>query len=293
MPASIINCTDSQKADVILLGANYDRTSSFGKGADKGPAAIIDCLDTQIEFYERFLKTDPAATKKIARVDLGNLNKLSPAAAVKKIREAHSQYFEAGKFVMMLGGEHSVSNGPFESMAEILDPKEVTLFHIDAHFDLRVDDSDYNDKPYGKYSHGAVLRRACELGYRTTHVGIRAYSKEEYDFASNRKETAIFEWGRGPVPTIKEIVASLKTKKVYVTIDVDGIDPAFMPATGTPVQGGLEWYYTLNLLSKIFAEREVIGADVVEVAPRSTDTLTEYGAAQLVYHMIAAKFAKR
>lgn len=292
MSASIINCANPKNADVVILSANYDVTSSFGKGADKGPEAIVKCLETQIEFLERFSQSNPSEKKKIAHVDLGDLNNLSPEAAIKKIREAHHQYFKAGKFVLTLGGEHSVSNGPFESMARELDPKDVTLFHIDAHFDLRIDDSDYNDKPYGKYAHACVLRRGCELGYRTTHVGIRAYSKDEWDFAKKRKETAVFEWGRGPVPSSAKIVASLKTKKVYVTIDVDGLDPAFMPATGTAVQGGLEWYYTLNLLSKIFKEREVIGADIMEVAPRAADTLTEYGAAQIVYHMIASKFMK-
>lgn len=287
MPASIINCTNPQKADVVLLGANFDQTSSFGKGADKAPAAIVNCLNTQIEFYDRFTNTTPVDKLQIAYQDLGNLNKLSPEQMVKKVGGNFDKYFSEDKFVMTLGGEHSISNGPLGIIAKKIKPADVTILHIDAHFDLRIDDADYNDKPHGKYAHCSVMRRIAELGFPITHVGIRAYAKEELDFAKNRKGTTVFEWGKGAVPTLAKILSAIKTKKVYISLDVDGIDPAFMPATGTPVQGGLDWYYALNLLSEIFKKKNVIGADIVEVAPRSTDTLTEYGAAQLVYHMIA------
>ena len=289
MPDSIINCSDPKSADVVLLGANYDVTSSFGKGADKGPAAIIGCLDKQIEFYERFTKTAPADQLKIAYHDLGDLNTLLPEAMVERVRGIYEEYFKAGKFLVLLGGEHSVSNGPWQAMAKREDAKGITILHIDAHFDLRDTDADYHDEPFGKFAHSCVMRRAVELGFNTTHVGVRAYSKDEYDFAKSQG-LAIFEWGQGETPTPEEIIATIKTDKVYLTIDVDGIDPAHMPATGTPVQGGLEWYYTLQLLQKLFQKKNVIGADIVEVAPRAADTLTEYGAAQICYSIIAYKF---
>lgn len=289
MPASIINCNNPKDADVVLIGANYDVTSSFGKGADKGPAAIVGCLNSQIEFYERFTKTVPAEELKIAYHDLGDLNDFSPEDMVERVRAIYEKYFETGKFLILLGGEHSVSNGPWQTIAKHEDVKNITILQIDAHLDLRDTDADYNDEPHGKYAHSCVMRRAAELGYNIVHVGIRAYSKDEYDFAKS-KGLVVFEWGASKSPAPEEIIAAIKTDKVYLTIDVDGIDPAHMPATGTPVQGGLEWYYTIELIQELFHTKNVVAADIVEVAPRAVDTLTEYGAAQLCYNIIAFKF---
>ena len=290
MPDSIINYDNPKDADVILIGANYDVTSSFGKGANKGPAAIVGCLNRQIEFYERFTGTMPADQLKIAYHDLGDLNALSPEAMVERVRSAYEEYFGAGKFIILLGGEHSVSNGPWQAMAHREEASDVTILQIDAHFDLRDTDADYHDEPHGKYAHACVMRRAVELGYNTAHVGIRAYSKDELAFAKS-KGLIVFEWGPGETPAPEEIVAAIKTDKVYLTIDVDGIDPMHMPATGTPVQGGLEWYYTWQLFQELFQKKNVIGADIVEVAPRTADNLTEYGAAQICYSLIAYKLA--
>jgi agmatinase len=290
MVDKIINCEASAQADVLVLSANYDVTSSFGKGADKGPQAIIKCLDNQVEFYERFTGTEPACNLKISHQDLGEMNKLTPEEAMKKIEEAYGVHYKAGKFVVVIGGDHSVSNGPFLSIASQEKAEDITILQIDAHFDLRESDADYNPKPHGKFSHSAVIRRGVELGFKAVQVGIRAYSKEELEFAT--QNTTFFEWGRGTIPTVKEIIDSIKTEKVYLTIDVDGIDPTHMPSTGTPVPGGLEWNYTVQLMRELFKNKNVIGADIVEVAPREGDNMTEYAAAQLLYNIIAFKHAK-
>ena len=283
----MINCSDAMEADVILLSANYDRTSSFGKGADKGPAAILECLGTQIEIFERFSRAAPANRLKIAHIDLGNLNRLSPEKMVDKVESELRRHYKSGRFVVLLGGEHSVSNAAFRAIAS----PDVTVVQIDAHADMREDDSDYNEKPFGRYAHSCVMRRAYELGLRTVQIGLRAYSKEEYDFMKQNRLT-FFEWS-GKVPPINTIINSIRTGKVYLTLDVDGIDPAHMPATGTPVQGGLEWYYVNELIRRIFLKKNAIAADIVEVAPVPGSRLTEYGAAQLCYNMIAWKFADR
>lgn len=141
------------------------------------------------------------------------------------------------------------------------------------------------------------MRRASEFGFPILAVGVRAYSKDELDFAlAHSKQITVVEWGRVELGRLgiapRDIVAKIQTDDVYLTVDVDGFDPAHMPATGTPVQGGIEWYFGLELIREIFARKRVIGVDVVEVAPRPGDTLTEYGAAQIVYDMIAAKLAK-
>lgn len=288
MPQSIINTKNPNNADIVLLGANYDKTSSFGKGANKGPRAIVGCLDTQIEFYERFTGTIPVANHKIAYSDLGDLNTLSPEQMVRKVGAEFEKYYSKNKFAIILGGEHSVSNGAFQVLSRSEKPQDITILQIDAHTDMRDTDEDYNDEPYGKYAHACVMRRACELGFPLVQVGIRAYSKEEHDFFSKKESSKIFEWGKSNVSP-QAIVNAIATKKVYFTLDVDGIDPSCMPATGTPVQGGLDWYYALRLISLLFQKKEVVGADIVEVAPVQNSHLTEYGAAQIVYNMIAHK----
>lgn len=287
MPKSIINTTRKEIADIILLGANYDKTSSFGKGASKGPKAIVGCLDTQIEFYERFTRTVPVDHLKIAYCSLGDLNSLSPEKMVKRVGEEFKKWYNQNKLVIMLGGEHSVSNGAFVALTERGRTKDTTILQIDAHADMRDTDEDYNDHPYGKYAHSSVMRRASESGFCTVQVGVRAYSKEEYDFLIHRPSNTFFEWGKLKEPSVSRVVNSIKTKNVYLTIDVDGIDPCFMPGTGTPVQGGLSWYYALELINLLGEKKNIIGADIVEVAPRASDNLTEYGAAQLCYNIIA------
>ena len=285
----MINCDDCKKADVVLLGANYDRTSSFGKGADKGPQAVVEAAKKQLEFYDRITGFEPPDTLKICYLDLGDLNNLSAEEMIEKVESAYRPLLSEGRFVVMLGGEHSVSNGAFRAWAELGGVGDITILQIDAHLDLREDDSDFEDPPHGRYSHCTVMRRAADLGFPAVQVGIRIYAKEEMDFA-RQKGLTVFEWGRGKVPEISDILASISTDKVYLSVDVDGIDPAYMPATGAPVQGGLEWWYTIDLLHAVCSDKTVIGADITEVAPRPYDVLTEYGAAQICFNIIAHTF---
>ncbi len=290
MVRSIINCGDVSEADIIFLAANYDGTSSFRKGSDKGPPAIKNCLDTQIEFYDPYTGTTPTDLYRIAYHDIGDLNHLRPEEMIKKVAAEFERHFTRGKFIITLGGEHSVSVAPFQIIAKE-HPEEITVLQIDAHADLRNDDSDYSDEPFGKYTHCCVMRRAYELGLKTVQVGIRTYSEEEYKFIKDNG-LCVFEWNKEKLPSIEDIIKAVKTKKLYLTIDIDGIDPAHLPATGTPVPGGLEWWFAMSLIRQLTQQRDVIAADIVEVAPRDNDTLTEYGVAQICYNLIACKMVK-
>ena len=136
------------------------------------------------------------------------------------------------------------------------------------------------------------MRRACEMGFRTCSVGIRAYARDEHRYALDHS-LPLFEWGRGPEPAIEEILAAIATERVYLTVDVDGFDPAVAPATGTPVPGGLSWAYGTRLVRELFRTKDVIGADIVEVAPVAGSDLTEYAAAQLCYDLLCYKLLKR
>jgi len=289
MPTGLKINSDPAKANIVLLCAPYDRTASFRKGAVNGPAAIVSSLKYQMETYDRVTESMPSPSRKVALRELKYLNRCSPAAMVARVKREYAQLLDHGAFVLLLGGEHSVSTGAFQALASRRDARQITVCQIDAHFDLRPDDSDYSvAAPHGIYAHSTPMRRAHELGFKCVHIGVRAYAKSEMDYA-RRNGHAVFEWGKGAAPDPAEIIRTIPTDQVYLTVDVDGIDPAHMPATGTPVQGGLEWYYTLDLLSELFRRREVVGADVVEVAPRPFDVLTEYGAAQLCYTMLALR----
>ena len=135
------------------------------------------------------------------------------------------------------------------------------------------------------------MRRAHELGFRIVQVGVRAYSRAEQALFDDERIT-VFEWGARP-PAVETIASAIGTEEIYITLDVDGLDPSVMPATGTPVPGGLTWYYTLDLLKEITRGRRVVGADVVEVAPRAGDVAhrVRRGAADLLACRIGALYA--
>jgi agmatinase len=292
---TIINQKKNTKnADVVILSACYEKTASSRKGTASGPKAILKMLDSKLELFDRKYQNKPSDFIKIAEKDLGNISSLTPKKALEKISNESAKLLDQNKFVFLLGGEHSVSLGLLTALSKKYDPKDVTVLQIDAHCDLRNDDSDYSDDPTN-LAHSCVLRRTHELGYNLVQVGIRTYAKMEYDyFTKNKKTITTFEFGNGnKIPTISEILKSIKTKYVYITIDVDGFDPSFMPGTGTPVQGGLEWWYGVELLDKVSSTKELIGADIVEVSPQKETVLTEYGSAQLLYSIIANKFKNK
>ena len=292
MIKSIINTKNINDADVVILSAPYEKTASSGKGTINGPKAIVKCLEEKLEFFDKQFKIEVNDFVKITNKNLGTIKKLSPEKAVSKIKEETKKLIDKNKFVFLFGGEHSVSIGTFQALATKYNPKDVTILQFDAHSDLRNDDSDYSTTP-SKYAHSAVMRRASELGYPIVQVGIRTYDKSEYEYFSNPKNNVkVFEWGK-KIPKISEIINSIKTKYLYISIDVDGFDPSVMPGTGTPVQGGIEWYYGLELLERAIYEKELIGADIVEVSPQKESVLTEYGAAQIFYSIIAHKFKNK
>ncbi len=294
MPKSIINSKDINDADVVLLSAPYEKTASSRKGTVNGPKEIIKCLDNKLEFFDRKFKVEVSDFIKTAHQNLGNMNKLSPEGALKKIKENCETLVQKNKFVFLLGGEHSVSVGLFQALAQKYNPRDVTILQIDAHCDLRNNDGDYSDNP-SELAHSCVMRRASDLGYKIVQVGIRTYSVDEYNYFSNPKNNVtVFEWGHNKkVPTIGQILKTIKTKYLYISVDVDGFNPAYMPGTGTPVQGGLEWWYGVELIEKAISNHEIIAADIVEVSPQPDTVLTEYGAAQLCYTIIANKFRKK
>lgn len=292
MIKTVINTKTTKDADVVLVSAPYEKTASSHKGTVSGPSAVVECLDTQIEFFDRKFKVEVSDYVKTAHVDL-KIAKLSPVKAYEKIRDTASILVRDGKFVFLLGGEHAVSVGAIEALNYKYDAETVTILHIDAHCDLRDDDSDYSKTP-SKFAHSAVMRRVSEMGHNIVQVGIRTYSKAEYDYFSNPKnKVKVFEWGLGDKPKVEQILKSIKTKNVYLSIDVDGFDPSVMPGTGTPVPDGLKWKYGVRLIEGLINKFNLVGADIVEVSPQKETVTTEYNAAQLAYTIIANKFRNK
>jgi agmatinase len=292
----MINANKAEEADAVIISAPYEKTASFQKGTAEGPKKIIDCLNHQIDWFDRKLKVEAVDFIKTAHINLSNIDTLSPEEALQKINEACSALVSKNKFVFLLGGEHAVSLGHFQALSKKYNPKEVTILDIDAHCDLRNDDSDYNEHS-SALAHSTVMRRASELGYNLVQVGIRTYHISEYEYFSDPKNNVtVFEWGnlekKEKIP-VEKILEAIKTKYIYISIDVDGFDPAHMPGAGTPVQGGIGWWYGIELLEKAIGKFELVGADIVEVSPQEDTVLTEYGAAQLLYTILANKFASR
>src|SRR5262245_9216255 len=239
MIESIINCDAPEDADAVVISVRSGHGASFGQGAAQGPAAIVACLDRQIELFERHTRTEPAQRYRTAHRMLHEVGALAPDAMVEQVRQAVQGI---DSFVIVLGGIHSVSIGALQAQAARGPAQDVTVLQIDAHLDMRDDDSDYNDHDPSRYAHSCVMRRARELGFETCSVGIRAYARDEYRYAE-RERLPVFEWGRDGEPPIEAILAAIRTDRVYLTLDVDGFDPAVTPATGTPVPGGLSWAY--------------------------------------------------
>jgi len=263
---------DLEHARYVLLPVPYDGTSTFVKGADKGPQAILDASDS-LELYDVQYQIEACNTG--IHTDQHTYDLSSPDNMVQSVYQRVKHFMEMQKFPILLGGEHSVSVGAIKAMSEQYE--DLTVLQIDAHADLR---DEYHDSIY---NHACVMRRAQDYA-RVVQVGIRNVCTEEMHnlvpenvfYAHDIYNTE--EWMDRAVERL--------TQNVYVTFDLDGLDPSILPATGTPLPGGLQWYPTLKFLDKVFRQRNVVGFDVVELCPQPDSKVSDVLAATLVYKMI-------
>jgi agmatinase len=265
-----------ENARAVVIPVPYDGTSTWIKGADKGPAAIIEA-SAHMELYD--IETDSEVYKKgiftAGSVDGQEL----PEDMVKSVVEKVRQYLQNGKFVVVLGGEHSVSLGPVK--AHIEKNTDITVLQLDAHSDLR------DEYEGSRYNHACVMARIAEL-CPIMQVGIRSMdSSEKNALDANR---VIFAGEISTNKTWIEKVLSKLSQDVYVTIDLDVFDPSIMPSTGTPEPGGLLWYDVLGLLRTVFENRNVVGFDVVELCPDERNKAPDFLAAKLIYKLLSYKF---
>jgi N1-aminopropylagmatine ureohydrolase len=269
-----------EAARVAILPVPYEGTVSYGRGAAQGPRAILEASD-QLEMYDEELDwcIDALGLYTLPPVDCAGG---TPEQVMERIHAAALRPLRDGKFLVTLGGEHSISYGVFTAQ-QALRTQPFGLLQIDAHADLR---ASYHGTPH---SHACIMARAHDLGLPFVQVGIRALSEQERAFLrASGREANVF-WAHDIAARdeswMDEAVERL-APEVYVTLDVDGLDPTIMPATGTPVPGGLGWYPTLRLLRKVAQRRRIVGFDVTELAPMPGLHAPDFLAARLVYKLI-------
>lgn len=267
--------SDPRRARAAVIPVPYDETSTWLKGADRGPEAIIDA-SAHLELYD--IETDREPCRIGIATDPPVEERSSPEAMVRAVEQRVAGHLAAGRFPVVLGGEHSVTVGAVRAAAA--KHPGLSVLQVDAHADLR---EQFQGSPY---NHACVMARVREL-CPTVAVGIR--SMDSCERASLDPRRVFFaERIQGRHDWIPQAVALLGPR-VYLTFDLDALDPALMPSTGTPEPGGLGWYETLELLARVCAERELVGFDVVELCP-SADRAPDFLAAKLVYKLLAYRF---
>jgi agmatinase len=271
------------RADVVILPIPFEATTTYRQGCARGPEAILQASQ-QVEFYDEELDWEVCNDIGIytAPPVADSLSEPAPdsAAMLRSVPEALKPFLADGKFVISLGGEHSITEAIVAAyQAQHSEP--FTVIQIDAHGDLR---QEYEGSIH---NHACVMRRIVDRGLPTLQIGIRAICKEEADFIK-AKNLPVFR-ARHLVKNpqwIQDALATITTSKVFLTIDLDGLDPTTLPGVGTPEPGGLDWYSLLDFLHQVFDRHEVIGADIMELAPLVDSVVSQFTAAKLTYKLI-------
>lgn len=271
-----------ENARVAILPVPYEATTTYRQGCKAGPNAILEASH-QVEYFDEELMKDswPVGiyTHPMIAVEREG-ETVSPTKMLTLTRQAIEKLTEDGKFVITLGGEHSITAGLVAGYKGSID-EPFTVVQIDAHGDLR---HTYEDSIY---NHACVMRRVVNMGLPTVQLGIRSLCQEEAVFIEENRLTVFMDRDIAMDPGwIGLAIASIKTQKVFLTIDLDGIDPAMMPGVGTPEPGGIGWYPLLSFLRQLFLSHQVIGCDVMELAPIKGSVVSEFIAAKLVYKLI-------
>lgn len=265
-----------EKANIVLSTVPYDGTSTWQKGADRGPQAFLHASEN-MELYD--IETDSEVYKQGVFMPDAITENASPEAMTKAVYKLTKEYILKDKFVTTFGGEHSISIGAIRAHNEVF--KNLTVLQIDVHADLR------------KEYEGSSCNHACALyeANETTNliqVGIRSM-----DVAEKRVmnlDNVFFAHEMAQDEFWMDAAIELMTDNVYITIDLDGFDPSICPATGTPEPGGLMWYESLEFFRKVFEQKNVVGFDIVELCPNEIEKSSDFLAAKLYYKLLTYKF---
>ena len=257
--------TDYKAAKFAVIPVPYEKTTSYGKGASKGPLAILKASE-QVEDYDIELDSEPFRV---------GINVGKPIKSLDKISDAVSKILDDKKIPVLLGGEHSIT--PFAVSACRKRFKNLSVLQLDAHADLR---SSYQGS---KYSHASAMRRVLEI-CPAVQVGIRSMDRSEMEFARSSGQLDKIHFAQ-KLELVEKINTQL-SKDVYITIDIDVFDPGIMPATGTPEPGGLDYYEVLDILKGVARQKNVVGFDLVELAPIKGLSHPDFTAAKMIYKLM-------
>ncbi|MEZ5084226.1 MAG: agmatinase [Bacteroidales bacterium] len=271
--------TNFIQSKIAVLPVPYDGTSTWIKGADKGPAAILDA-SANMELYD--IETDSEVFKEGIYTADPVKEKSSPENMSKEVYKEVSRLLNQNKFIVTIGGEHSISIGAIRAHVEKFE--NCSVLQIDAHTDLR---PEYEGS---KYNHACVMARTREIA-PFVQVGIRSMDTIEKPFIVSGN-VFYAEDIRNGKPWMDEAIKQL-TDNVYLTFDLDGFDPSIMSSTGTPEPGGLLWNETIVFLRKVIKVKNLVGFDVVELCPNKVNKAPDFLASKLIYKILSYKFSKR
>ena len=271
--------TDFEHARVVILPIPLDRTTSYVPGTRNGPHEIL-VASSHMELWDEETQTDVHSigifTLPEMEFPFGSMDDV-----VGEIRRVTTELVSRDKFPFILGGEHSITPAVVSALAA--KHPGLSVLQIDAHADLR---DSFMGTPH---NHACAMRRTLEFA-RTTQVGIRSLSPEEAAAAPALTTEIFYDFNmRANADWVDRVVDSL-SEQVYITIDVDGLDPAIMPATGTPEPGGLSWYEALTLLRRVIERRSVVGCDLVELSPIPGHVAPNFLCAKLIYKILSYRF---
>lgn len=272
------NDTAYAQASTIILPIPFDKTSTWLKGADKGPAAII-AASKYLELYD--IETDSEVYKK-GIFTANPIHADSSSVLLRKTDTIVSRHLKNNKFVVTLGGDHSVSIGVIKSYTKHY--KNLSVLHLDAHADSR------DSYEGSNYNHACVMARVREFTKNIVSVGIRSMDSSERAYVDRKK--MFFAHDIHDSDKWINNAVRLLTDSVYITIDLDVFDPGIMPSTGTPEPGGLGWYQIMKLLASVSKSKRVVGFDVVELCP-SKNKAPDFFAAKLIYTLLSYIYSHR
>jgi len=265
-----------EQAKIVLIPVPYDGTSTWQKGADKGPKAFLEASEN-MELYDIETRTE-VYQQGVFLADPITENQ-SPEAAVDAVHQITKKYIKKNKFVTIFGGEHSISIGTIRAFNEMY--PNLTVLHIDAHADLR------------KSYEGSTCNHACavyEASQNTNLIQVGIRSMDIMEKTVMDEEKTYFAHDMAIDDSWMEAAIDQMTDNVFITFDLDAFDPSILPSTGTPEPGGLLWYETLDFLKQIFEEKNVVGFDIVELCPNKEEKSSDFLAAKLYYKMLSYKF---
>jgi agmatinase len=273
--------TDFEHARVVILPIPLDRTTSYVSGTRSGPHEIL-VASSHLELWDEEMETDVHGIGIVTLPEM-DFPFASMEEVVQEIRRVASEIVGRGKFPFILGGEHSITAPVVAALAAR--HAGLSVLQIDAHADLR---DSFMGTPH---NHACAMRRVLEYA-RATQVGIRSLSPEEAAAIPTLPTKVFYDFNmRQDEHWIDRVVDSL-SETVYITIDCDGLDPAIMPAVGTPEPGGLSWYETLALLRRVIESRRVVGCDLVELSPIPGNVAPNFLCAKLIYKILSYQFGR-